>query len=719
MTVASEILVEISTYQAPALTNTQPTRHRFTWPDLRGKFTSHRRSAIKDVAGWSPAIYEQGRTRGNDAVLSVSCAVGDFDHCSAEDLLELKDRLRELSLEYVLYSTYSNTPEALAFRIVIPFTQPVTKNDWAETWLRVNHHVFLGKNDPQTKDQSRFFYVPTAPPDGLTFTDGQAGELLDPTTLPPAPVGAANEQHEYLDHELILNGIPEGQRDWTLYRLACDMRGKGVPVEYALLTIAEAARRCTPPFDIDEAEKKVVEAYRRFSPNAVLPADDAPTALLTMAHPFPIDALPVPFRKYVERVARLKVCPPEYVAVPLLVGAGAVLGNVARIRLNGSWLESPNLFAALIGDPGSKKTPAIQQALRPVNRLQRKLSAQYQKEHDQYLRNLEYWEAQPKKERGDPPEKPEYHHVTVNDVTIEKLAEVMASAKGVVLAHDELAAWVRGMDQYRGGSGSDRQHYLSMWSGTTIKVDRKSAPVPIMVEAPCLAVVGGIQPEMLTELADSRGRNDGFLDRILWCYPDPIPDKWVADDDDADNIDELDTIFGALYACYGVTDLGGNRVPVEIHFSDAAAQVWTFWYTEHAEDRNSGKLAQNLAGPWAKMASQLARITLILHMLESDTTSVSSETIGRAIQIIEYFKAHARKVFGELSESRGGIDIKILAALKTTGDMTQHEIRRKVFSGNLAGEKIRGVLNELEERGLVSQARVETNGRPATVWSAI
>ena len=719
MTLTTDIVVEVSSYQAPALTQTKPTRHRFSWSDLSERFTTHRRSDTKDVAGWSPAVYEDGKTRSNAAVLSVSCAVGDFDHQAAEDLLALKERLQDLHLAYVLYSTYSCTPDELAFRVVIPFSAPVAKNDWPEVWQRVNHHVFLGKNDPQTKDQSRFFYVPSAPPDALVFAARHDGDPLDVATLPPAPFVASPNEHEPLDHQVILNGIPEGQRDWTLYRLACDMRGKGVPIEYALLTIVEAARRCVPPFDEETAEKKVFEAYQRFSPNPTLEVDQLKAALAESTPAFPIDALPEAFQRYVERVARLKVCPPEYVAVPMLVAAGTVLGNVARIRLNGTWSESSNLFAALIGDPGSKKTPAIQQAIRPVTRLQRKLALKFKKDYELYKRELEDWEAKPKKERGPQPVPPEYRHVIVNDVTIEKLAEIMAASKGLILAHDELAGWVRGMDQYRGGQGSDRQHYLSMWSGSTIKVDRKNSPIPVSVEAPCLGVVGGIQPEMLSELADAKGRNDGFLDRLLWCYPVPMADRWVGDDGSSDPIEELDAIFDALYKCYGVTDMGGNHVPVEIHLSQEADTIWQFWYAEHVEDRNNGRLPQNLAGPWAKMGSQLARITLILHMIDAPTTSVSAETIGRAIRIVEYFKAHARKVFGELSESRGGIDLKILAALKKHGDMTQYEIQRKVFSGHLSAEKVRSALGTLEERGLARSEKAETGGRPSTVWSAI
>jgi hypothetical protein len=63
------------------------------------------------------------------------------------------------------------------------------------------------------------------------------------------------------------------------------------------------------------------------------------------------------------------------------------------------------------------------------------------------------------------------------------------------------------MDAYRSGRGGDRQHYLSMWSRATIKVDRKgNNGAPILVSRPVLPVVGGIQPDLLPDLADAAQR---------------------------------------------------------------------------------------------------------------------------------------------------------------------------------------------------------------------
>jgi hypothetical protein len=72
---------------------------------------------------------------------------------------------------------------------------------------------------------------------------------------------------------------------------------------------------------------------------------------------------------------------------------------------------------------------------------------------------------------------------------------------------------------YRGGRGGDRQAFLSLWAVAPIKVDRKGQE-SIFITEPVVSVTGGVQPEMLGELAEAAGRRDGFLERILWSFPE-------------------------------------------------------------------------------------------------------------------------------------------------------------------------------------------------------
>ena len=66
---------------------------------------------------------------------------------------------------------------------------------------------------------------------------------------------------------------------------------------------------------------------------------------------------------------------------------------------------------------------------------------------------------------------------------------------------------------------------MSTWSGQPRIVDRKGNVdnVPIRCPHPFLCLVGGMVPDMIGSFCDEKGRHDGFIDRILFTYPDPVP----------------------------------------------------------------------------------------------------------------------------------------------------------------------------------------------------
>jgi hypothetical protein len=116
-------------------------------------------------------------------------------------------------------------------------------------------------------------------------------------------------------------------------------------------------------------------------------ADNASSAHLTRTddvQPFPFEVLPAPFAQFVEVVARALPCPPDFVAVPALAVAGAALGGGCELEVKRGWRERPALWIAIIGNPGSKKSPAWAAAVNPLHRKQPELTASYEKEQAAY-----------------------------------------------------------------------------------------------------------------------------------------------------------------------------------------------------------------------------------------------------------------------------------------------------------------------------------------------
>ena len=119
-----------------------------------------------------------------------------------------------------------------------------------------------------------------------------------------------------------------------------------------------------------------------------------------------------------------------------------------------------------------------------------------------------------------PPAEPQAPRLRQNDVTIEKVATLLASAapKGLLVTRDELAGWLMGMNAY---NDAGRSFWIEAYGGRPYRVERQKNPEPINVPRLVVAVFGGTQPEKLASLFSDA--DDGLFARIGWFWPEPLP----------------------------------------------------------------------------------------------------------------------------------------------------------------------------------------------------
>lgn len=444
---------------------------------------------------------------------------------------------------------------------------------------------------------------------------------------------------------------------------------------------------------------------------------------------FPTEVLAPSIARLIRSASSSLLVPPEFLGVPLMVLAGAVIGNAWEIELKAGWREGPNLYAAIVADPGAKKTPALKIAMQPVYAIQKSLHRAYQGKRAAYEEERALWERTPKKERGAPPEEPGYQHAYTTDATTEALAEMLAHGKGMVLVRDELVGWVRSMDVYHaGGKGADRQHYLSMWSRAPIKIDRKSRPDPIIVDRPCLSVVGGIQPDILPDLVEHEARDDGFLDRLLFAYPDLGGDRWTDDGVDEAALALVEGLFAKLYDLEGAEMPSGDVVPRVARLDAPAKVLWREWYDTHAAEYRDDRLASSLKGTWAKLPGQLARLALILHVTwavdagQPVAAQIPEATLAAAADLIEFFKEHARAALAEVRTPRSALEDRVLRGLSERGPCLTRTLHRDVLKGSVKADRLKSTLERLLEDGKVRSKEAPTGkqgGRPGVIWEAV
>jgi hypothetical protein len=373
---------------------------------------------------------------------------------------------------------------------------------------------------------------------------------------------------------------------------------------------------------------------------------------LPAAPPFPIDTLPVAGRRLVREAEAAIGCPPEMIAVPLLVTLSAGIGASRVVQLKRGWREGATLFAAVVGRPGSKKTPADKAATAPAWERQIELARKYRKARKVYEDEYGRWKKRSREASEDeesapePPDEPKLGRTVVGDTTTEALFEILeANPRGVLVSRDELTGWLRSMDQYK-GKGSDRQVWLSMWSNIPAAIDRKGRAEPIIVPRPFVSLVGSVQPERLPELA--RGPDDGLWDRFLVSYPElkrtPISDAEISDE----ARDEVKQLYDDLAALEMPEDESGEPYPTVVPLSPDAWEVFKEVAYSLAEEADAPGFPARLEGAWSKLEAYLARLSLILALCrvakQGGEERVEAGDVVIASGLIDYFKAHAYRV---------------------------------------------------------------------------
>ncbi|MGO0122199.1 bifunctional DNA primase/polymerase [Desulfothermobacter acidiphilus] len=87
------------------------------------------------------------------------------------------------------------------------------------------------------------------------------GWLLE-LLLREAEAGKGEEKEHKLDVSRVLAGVPEGQRDTTIFRYACRLRARGLDWKEAKALVLAAAAACRPPFPEKEALKCLKSAWK-------------------------------------------------------------------------------------------------------------------------------------------------------------------------------------------------------------------------------------------------------------------------------------------------------------------------------------------------------------------------------------------------------------------------------------------------------------------------
>lgn len=82
--------------------------------------------------------------------------------------------------------------------------------------------------------------------------------------------------------------------------------------------------------------------------------------------PFPLEALPGPLREVVQTVSDMVNCPIDFVGVAMLAASATAIGNSRQVELKETWRVGCRLYLAVVGDPGTRKSPMMKMLTPPL-----------------------------------------------------------------------------------------------------------------------------------------------------------------------------------------------------------------------------------------------------------------------------------------------------------------------------------------------------------------
>ena len=414
---------------------------------------------------------------------------------------------------------------------------------------------------------------------------------------------------------------------------------------------------------------------------------------------FPVDVFPDTVAEFVRKSAESINCPEDFIAIPMLSCFAMAMSNSRVVELKKDWREFAILYAAIVSRPGTKKSPALNKAILPLKRLQDEFSALYQKDKEKYQKECEEfeskfmgWKSLNKSERLDAdipikPNSPNVKQLITSDATMEAITELMINnSSGVLCYMDELAGWIKGMNQYKSGGGNELEMWLKLWSAIFQIINRKGKE-PIFANNPFVNVLGGIQPEVLDIFS---GKDNGLIDRILFAYPEEIA-PMITDIEVSAVLDEkLISVFNRLFNAHFKEGEKFSEPEIS-RFSPAAYNRFKDYVNNTLyKEMVSYQMPYYLRGAWAKFPGYIARFALIIQGMnygESKKTleEIDLDSLNKSIEITEYFMWNAKKVYARLNASK--IDRKVELAERWINKNGGRASLREIYNHKVAGCK--------------------------------
>ena len=355
-------------------------------------------------------------------------------------------------------------------------------------------------------------------------------------------------------------------------------------------------------------------------------------------NPFPIEIFPKAIQEVIFEAGNKSQFSMDYLGAGILSASSAAIGTSYKVEVKKGWNEKCNLFTVIVGRPGDSKSHALNFCFTPLHIRENELFHRYEQELIAYENSLE--NNQPKLK------KPYLQKYLISDFTPEALIQSHSHNKrGLYIYVDELNGWIKNFNRYN--NSGEAETYLTLWSGTTISTDRASGK-SLRISDPFIGVIGSTQISILKDLSKEGRNTNGFMDRLLFVYPDNQKTiKWNLNEIDSTVLENYFTIISNLIDLKFNENNESNIIPIEknakkylFNWQNSLPENYLFDYERSIE---------------IKLQQYVIRFALILQLIhyasEKKTKGeVQLFAIKGGIKIFEYFYHNAIKVRSEITK---------------------------------------------------------------------
>jgi hypothetical protein len=365
-------------------------------------------------------------------------------------------------------------------------------------------------------------------------------------------------------------------------------------------------------------------------------------------------------------------CDPTYFALPALTAAAAMIGNSRTILLKRGWTEPSVVWAAVIGDSGTLKSPALRTTMAPVFRLQRTLFREHKERVKEWKTKKQIHEEAVKKAKKEgkplddtlpeepPPDEPTPARVVTSDITIEKLGLLLdLNPRGMLVVRDELRGWIASFTRYKGqqaGSG-DLPYWLEFFRAEPAIIDRKTGDrCTLSIPHAAVSVCGGVQPETFARALTPEHFETGLVARLIAAMPPKPPKKFSEAVISPETQDAWEQLLGKLRTLQLDKDNNEELVPFALKLTLPAKEAWIAFYNGWAE--RQAEADGELASCLSKLEAYAARFALIHHVVsrvasgQDDSDPVELASVESGIVLAKWFADEAERVYAVLAESK-------------------------------------------------------------------